>query len=410
MFLSMCSLLTSRARGPDVHRVRPAWALILLLAGLTGLVPATFGGVRSSTARRTARTASQLKSVKSEIERVTREVTEDELKRDRLARDLRSAEEAVGHARQGLEDVQNERASGAARRAQLLRDRQDREAELARHRAILMDQMRAAYVLGREEPLRLLLNQQDPSLAQRLMVYYSYFGRARARQIQLVQGEVQQLSALAGELQAEDQQLAGLEQRQRTQLASLEQARAQRSEVLAKLDIESRSRELRLARLRTQQAGLQQLLHELREAMARLPPEGHEAFARLRGKLPWPVSDAQVLARFGETRAGAIKWDGLLLGTQLGEPVRAVYQGRIIYADWLPGLGLLTIIDHGGGYMSLYGHNQQLYKGVGAEVSTGEAIAAAGDTGGSQRPELYFGIRKGGKPVDPRPWFRTHNP
>jgi murein hydrolase activator len=100
----------------------------------------------------------------------------------------------------------------------------------------------------------------------------------------------------------------------------------------------------------------------------------------------------------------------VLVATERGAPVKAVYQGRVIYADWLPGLGLLTIVDHGDGYMSLYGHNERLYKAVGERVSAGDAIASAGDSGGSSRPELYFEIRKGGKPVDPRPWFKAGAP
>ena len=117
-----------------------------------------------------------------------------------------------------------------------------------------------------------------------------------------------------------------------------------------------------------------------------------------------------LVARFGETRAGGVHWDGVLVATERGTPVKAVYAGRVIYADWLPGLGLLTIVDHGDGYLSLYGHNERLYKAVGEQVTAGDTIAAAGDSGGSSRPELYFEIRKGGKPVDPRPWFRAPDP
>jgi murein hydrolase activator len=154
---------------------------------------------------------------------------------------------------------------------------------------------------------------------------------------------------------------------------------------------------------------LEKLLRELRAAMERYPVEGNDAFAHLRGKLAWPVS-GRVVARFGETRAGGVKWDGVLVATERGAPVRAIYQGRVIYADWLPGLGLLTIVDHGDGYMSLYGHNERLYKAVGDRVAAGDPIASAGDSGGSAKPELYFEIRKGGKPVDPRPWFKAGAP
>jgi murein hydrolase activator len=179
--------------------------------------------------------------------------------------------------------------------------------------------------------------------------------------------------------------------------------------VLASLEAESHTRAESLERLRSQQAGLEKLLKELREALQKFPVDTNDAFARLRGKLAWPVN-GKVVARFGETRAGGVKWDGVLVATERGSPVRAVYQGRVIYADWLPGLGLLTIVDHGDGYMSLYGHNERLYKGVGEQVAAGDAIASAGDSGGTTRPELYFEIRKGGRPVDPRPWFKESTP
>jgi septal ring factor EnvC (AmiA/AmiB activator) len=134
-----------------------------------------------------------------------------------------------------------------------------------------------------------------------------------------------------------------------------------------------------------------------------------EAFARLRGKLAWPVA-GRVVARFGQTRAGGVKWDGVLVATERGAPVRAIHSGRVVYADWLPGLGLLTIVDHGEGYLSLYGYNERLYRSVGERVDPGDTIAAAGDSGGRNQPELYFEIRKGGRPIDPQPWFSKRDP
>jgi septal ring factor EnvC (AmiA/AmiB activator) len=277
------------------------------------------------------------------------------------------------------------------------------------NRAALAGQLRAAYLIGRQEPLKLLLNQKDPALVGRMFAYYSYFGRARAGQIKLIEDDMQRIAELDGELAAEDQQLAELEKQQRAQLHALEQARTQRTHVLASLEAQSHTRAQNLERLRSQQAGLEQLLRELRTAMERFPLEGNDAFARLRGKLAWPVT-GRLVARFGDARAGGVRWDGVLVATERGAPVKAVCQGRVIYADWLPGLGLLTIVDHGDGYLSLYGHNERLYKAAGEPVAAGEPIAAAGDSGGSSRPELYFEIRKGGKPVDPRPWFRAAAP
>ena len=351
----------------------------------------------------------ELQAVKSEIERITRQVSAEQVERDRLTHELRTSELSVGKLRNSLSEVRRERAERAARRAALAAEQRVREADVQHNRAALAGQLRAAYLIGRQEPLKLLLNQKDPVLVGRMFAYYSYFGRARAGQIKLIEDDMRRIVELDGELAAEDQQLAELEKQQRAQLHALEQARTQRTHVLASLEAQSHTRAQNLERLRSQQAGLEKLLRELRTAMERFPLEGNDAFARLRGKLAWPVT-GRLVARFGDARAGGVRWDGVLVATERGAPVKAVCQGRVIYADWLPGLGLLTIVDHGDGYLSLYGHNERLYKAAGEPVAAGEPIAAAGDSGGSSRPELYFEIRKGGKPVDPRPWFRAAAP
>jgi septal ring factor EnvC (AmiA/AmiB activator) len=376
---------------------------------LASLAAAPLPGAPAHPEADARKTEEQLQAVKSEIERITREVSSEQVERDRLTRELKAAELSVGRAREILSDVRRERSEGAARRAALAAEKRAREGELGENRAALAGQMRAAYLIGRQEPLKLLLNQKDPALAGRMFAYYGYFGRARAGQIKLIEDDVRRLAELDHELEAEDLKLAELEKEQRAQLTGLEQARTQRSHVLANLEAQSHSRAQNLERLRGQQAGLEKLLRELRAAMERYPVEGNDAFTRLRGKLAWPVS-GRLVARFGETRAGGVRWDGVLVATERGAAVKAVCPGRVIYADWLPGLGLLAIVDHGDGYLSLYGHNERLYKAAGEQVAAGDTIAAAGDSGGSPRPELYFEIRKGGKPVDPRPWFKAPDP
>ena len=392
--------LRARVRG-----VGPLW--LLVAAGCVGGLAAAAAAPKPEADAKKAE--AELQSVKSEIERVTREVSASQVERDRLTRDLKSAELSVGHAREALSDLKRQRAAHAARRSALATEKREREAQLDKNRGNLAGEIRAAYTIGRQEPLKILLNQEDPALAGRMFAYYGYFGRARAAEIRIIQDDVQRLADLAAGLDAEDAALARLEQQQRTELSALERARAQRSQVLAGLEAESRTRAQNLERLRAQQAGLEQLLRELRAAMERFPLETNEAFARLRGKLAWPVS-GHLVARFGDARAGGVRWDGVLVATERGNPVKAVCGGRVIYADWLPGLGLLAIVDHGDGYLSLYGHNERLYKAAGERVAAGETLAAAGDTGGTGRTELYFEIRKGGKPVDPRPWFRAADP
>ena len=391
--------------GTSSARRVAAGVLALMVLGSAPL-PAAAAAHPETDARKAE---AELQAVKSEIERISRQVSAEQVERDRLTHELRTSELSVGKLRNSLSEVRRERAERAARRAALAAEQRVREADVQHNRAALAGQLRAAYLIGRQEPLKLLLNQKDPALAGRMFAYYSYFGRARAGQIKLIEEDMQRIAELDGALDAEDQQLAELEKRQRAQLHELEQARTQRTHVLASLEAQSHTRAQNLERLRSQQAGLEKLLRELRTAMERFPLEGNDAFARLRGKLAWPVT-GRLVARFGDARAGGVRWDGVLVATERGAPVKAVCQGRVIYADWLPGLGLLTIVDHGDGYLSLYGHNERLYKAAGEPVAAGEPIAAAGDSGGSSRPELYFEIRKGGKPVDPRPWFRAAAP
>jgi len=402
---SLCGTPPPPRPGTASRRPPPWLAAVVLLAVMrASLLPAA--PHPEADARKAEE---QLRAVKSEIERVTRQVSAEQVERDRLTSELRSAELSVAKARESLSDVRRQRAEDAARRAAVASEKRTREAELDRNRGALAGQLRAAYLIGRQEPLKLLLNQKDPQLAGRMFVYYSYFGHARAGQIHLIEGDVQRLAELDGELAVADEKLAELEKQQREELVALEQARERRRDVLASLEAQSYTRAQNLERLRTQQAGLEKLVRELRAAMARFPVEGNDAFMRLRGKLAWPVS-GHLVARFGEPRAGGVHWDGVLVATERGAPVKAVCQGRVIYADWLPGLGLLAVVDHGDGYLSLYGHNERLYKAAGEQVAAGDTIAAAGDSGGSPRPELYFEIRKSGKPVDPRPWFKAADP
>jgi septal ring factor EnvC (AmiA/AmiB activator) len=359
-----------------------------------------------------AKAEADLKAVRSQIDKVRAEMERDAGKRDQLTRELEESEKTVGTARGALEKLRRERALHTARRAELAAERRTEEAALAKDREALAGQIRAASMIGRQEPLKLLLNQRDPGQTGRVLVYYQYFGRARASQIAAIDAHLEELAGLDAELAAEEQRLTMLEEQQRGEVAKLQSARERRGRALVSLESESKSRAKELERLKEQQGGLEKLVRELRRALERIdkfPTDSKDAFARLRGKLAWPVA-GRLVASFGQTRAGGVKWDGVLLAGTQGTPVRAVYHGRVVYADWLSGLGLLTIIDHGDGYLSLYGHNERLYKEVGERVTAGDTIATLGDSGGRPRPELYFEIRKAGKPVDPRPWFKTPSP
>jgi septal ring factor EnvC (AmiA/AmiB activator) len=357
-----------------------------------------------------SQTATDLARLRERIERVSREVGHDALEKDRLAAKLREAELAVAGARRDLDGVHAEVVAHMAQRAALAAEREREHSALLASRASLAQQLRVAYLLGRNEPLELLLNQQDPAQASRMFAYYGYFGRARAGQIASISERMHHIDTLDGQLAEQEKALAQLQSDSHSQLQRLEGGRDQRQQALANLQVEARSRSASLARLRSQQADLEHLLRELsRVVRPSTPLDGNSVFGRQRGQLDWPVS-GKLAASFGEVRASGVNWQGTVVSTTRGAPVHAVSAGRVIYADWLPGLGLLTIVDHGAGYLSLYGYNDSLRKAAGESVASGEVIATAGDSGGRPEPQLYFEIRRGGKPQDPRPWFRRRTP
>jgi septal ring factor EnvC (AmiA/AmiB activator) len=254
----------------------------------------------------------------------------------------------------------------------------------------------------------MLLSQENPAAFGRMLVYYSYLGRARAGKIEEIQGLVTALEQAAAEEALERERLAALEADSRRELSSVDAARSERSAALRKMNAQIRSSSDTVAKLKREAAGLEKLIADLRKAMKDLPPTGGQAFEKVRGRLAWPVG-GKITARFGQARGGGLKWNGVVIEAVRGADVHALYDGRVAYADWLPGMGLLLIVDHGG-YMSLYAHNEQLYKAAGDRVEGGEVVSTVGDSGGRSKPGLYLEIRRGAKPVDPVPWFRRPAP
>ena len=379
--------------------------LLLALALAGAAVPA-------ADAPNPAKAEAELKAVRTQIDKVRAEMERDAGRRDLLAREIEESEQTVAGARSALEKLKRERVVHTARRAELAEQRRGEESVLVERRAALAGQLRAASMIGQQEPIKLLLNQRDPGQTGRVLTYYQYFGRARADQISAINSHLAEIATLDAALAEEEARLIALEEQQKSELSRLQSARERRGRALVSLEAESKNRARELTRLKEQQEGIEKLVRELRRALERIdkfPTDSKDAFAKLRGKLSWPVA-GKLIASFGQTRAGGVKWDGVLLSGAQGSAVRAVYHGRVVYADWLSGLGLLTIIDHGDGYLSLYGHNERLYKEVGERVTAGDTIATVGDSGGRSTPALYFEIRKAGRPIDPKPWFKSAAP
>ncbi|HEX9707753.1 MAG TPA: peptidoglycan DD-metalloendopeptidase family protein [Steroidobacteraceae bacterium] len=350
----------------------------------------------------------ELREVRDRIAELQRSMRRDSDRRDALSGQLRTAEEKVRDARERLGDVRKRLAASDAELEKLAADRARNEKALGEQREVLAGELRTAYMGGRQEHFKLLLSQDDPAEFGRMLVYYAYFGRARAARIAEIQEIVTALEQATQAESEERERLAALEAESRQELSSVDAARDQRSRALKAMNAQIRTRNDSIAKLKREAAALEKLIADLRQAMRDLPPTGGQAFEKVRGRLAWPVP-GRIVARFGQSRGGGLKWNGVMIEANRGTAVRALYDGRVAYADWLPGMGLLLIIDHGG-YMSLYAHNEQLYKSAGDRVEGGEAIGTVGDSGGRSQPGLYLEIRRGAKAIDPVPWFRRSSP
>ncbi len=374
-----------------------AAAGIVLAAGLRPEI--------ASAAADPAAKEAELKQVRSKIDSIRKSIQAEAERRDSLAASVRKADMEVQSARQRLSTVREQKQAAQARLKDLEQERAATRAKIDAEREALSGQLRVAYMNGQQEQLKLMLNQQDPSRLGRLMVWYAYFGRARADQLTAINEHLAHLELLSEKIAAEAAQLEQLEKQQSQQVNALASARDQRKTTLAEVQSRIRSRNDELAKARREAQALEKLVEQLRRAIQEFPDLGDSPFAKVRGKLPWPVK-GPLLAKFGQLRSGGpLKWHGIVIGTERGAQVRAPYPGRVVYADWLPGLGLLLVLDHGGGFMSLYGHNEQLYRRVGDRVSPGDLLSAVGDASGFGKPGLYLEIRKGRDPLDPLPWL-----
>lgn len=347
----------------------------------------------------------QLKQLQGRIESVRKAIQSDAERRDALAKDLRAADLRIQSARERLTNVRTQRAE-AERQLAALRDEQSKtQQQIDDQRAALSSELAVAYMNGREEELKLLLNQQDPAQLGRMMAYYGYMGRARADRIAQINDHLAHLKLLDEQIVAQTQQLKELEGQRQKEVEALNGARQERAQTLAQVKSKLRTRSDELAKLQSEAKALEKLIDELRRAAQDFPDLGEQPFAKVRGRLPWPVK-GRILAAFGQLRAGGpLKWQGLVIASERGTQVRAPYPGRVVYSDWLPGLGLLIVLDHGGGYLTLYGHNEQLFRKVGDRVRAGDVLAAVGDAAGFSQPGLYLEIRRGKEPLNPADWL-----
>jgi septal ring factor EnvC (AmiA/AmiB activator) len=375
--------------------------LLPVLVSLAMAVPASAANSQAAAKKR------ELAKVKARIAAVKQSLDKAVSRRGKLTSELRGIENALAKSQSALDET--ERAIAAAKRklVTLKHDQAHQRHELDTEKAALAKQIRAAYVAGRQDRLKLILNQQDPATVQRMLAWYDYFNRARTDRVKEFNARLERLARLKRSIDEELARLANLKQRRQSATAEIKAHRDKRQAVLDKVNAGIHKSNAQLADLDRSRKRLKTLIDRLSHALADIPGDlDSHSFASLRGKLQWPVAGKH-LARYGSARAGGrMHWRGVLIGGKAGAPVHAIAHGRVVYAGWLPHFGELLIIDHGGGYMSLYAHNQSLYKEVGDWVRAGETGATLGDSGGQEKPALYFEIRHDKRPVNPHQWCR----
>jgi len=380
---------------------RPIWALavVALLAGAAA--PA-----QDDDAALTKVKEQELEEVRSRISALKKSMDKRAAERDRITADLQTAEVAIAEKRARLKEIEREKAFSERRRAEIGEKLTLRETELAQESEQLAAQARAAYTSGNNERVKLLLNQQDPASIGRMLAYYRYLSEYRAGNIQTVSGHIAELAALHEEAAEEENRLGRLARARYAELSELDAAQQKRQTLLASLDARIREEGGEIERLAAQEKDLARLIEELTSILSDYPIRSEEPFSAHKGRLTWPVA-GNLLHDYGQPRAdGQLKWNGVVLGAPRGREVRAVYHGRVVFADWLAGMGLLVIVDHGEGYLTLYGYNESILKSAGDWVAPGDVIATVGDSGGQPRSSLYFELRHGTRPVNPRDWVK----
>ncbi len=350
--------------------------------------------------------ADELKELRATIESLQERLQAKEREKSRAEKSLQAVENQIGEIRRALRRIDADLKVIRKQRERLRQEQQRQTASLQQQRDYLAREARSAYAMGRQQQVKLLLNQEQPSAVGRMLVYFGYFSRARRQQIEAVSTTLEQLRALEASIAEKTEALATLRHRRQAESHRLLERKRKRKQAVALLSRELEKQGGELKRLRADEQRLQELVSSLQDLLVDIPADAarQKPFKSLKGKLRWPAG-GRLIKHFGSQRgSGGLTWRGVVIAAQEGGEVRAVLQGRVAFSDWMRGFGLLMILDHGDGYMSLYGHNQALYKEVGEWVGRDEVIATLGASGGQTEAGLYFELRHKGRPIDPARW------
>jgi septal ring factor EnvC (AmiA/AmiB activator) len=327
--------------------------------------------------------------------------------RSELQNALRQSEITIGQLQNNIRSIGQQLDKEQKELNALQQQRGNLQQAKQQQTQYIEQQILSAYQVGQQKKIKLLLNQEQPEKISRALSYYDYFNRARAEQIEAYVNIINELNTLEPQIIEKTQTLDKAKNKLKQQHSSLLLKKTQREENLIKINSNIKNKDQQLQKIAKDREDLEKLLAAVEQTLANIKtPNDHQPFTSLKGRLPWPVN-GKPSNRFGSLRSGGpMRWQGLSIPSREGSQVTAVHHGRVIFADWLRGSGLLVIIDHGDGYMSLYAHNQSLLKETGERVAAGDVIATVGNSGGQASAGLYFEIRHNGKPTDPLSWCK----
>lgn len=357
---------------------------------------------------------------KSDMAKLQKEIGElqSELKkvqgaRSNVQQDLQKNEEQMSALQKKVENIQQDINEQNKQINNLQKERDNLQKARAKQQKQAADQVRAAYELGQQPQFKVFLNQESPERISRMMKYHSYFMAAHADKIKTYLDTITQLTALEPEIAQKTEDLRKVKEQLDNQQQEIVAAQTQRKQTLAKINSTISSKDRELQDMLEDRRQLQSLLQKVTRAtnsLAAAPsyvplPNAGEKFSSRKGRLPWPTQ-GRIGHKFGSSQVeGQLQWNGILINANSGQQVVAVHYGRVVFADYFRGQGLLVIVDHGEGYLTLYAHNQLLHKKAGDPVKAGEVISSVGNSGGQSDNGLYFEIRFQGKAIDPAIWL-----
>lgn len=353
------------------------------------------------------RAEQELQQLKQVISQLQKRLAENRSQQSDTEKAIQEIDVKLSSVSKELRDTQSKITQNKHQLNQLQKQKTEKNILKEQQRKQLSSQLRSAYIAGQEEYIKLLLNQEDPAKISRMLQYYRYLNEARIRDIEALQKTLQELQQVEQQINSKTLELTELETKQKQQVQQQLSLKSQQTDALKQLKQEYQNQNSRLAQLRKDEQELQSIISSLQQTLKEFAPkQSLKGLAKHKNKLNWPVKGS-IEHRFGSNKfENKVKWNGIVINASSGQSVQSIHNGQVVFADWLRGFGLMVIIDHGQGYLSLYGQNESLLKSTGDWVEAGEPVATVGRSGGSSEPGLYFEIRYKGKPQNPLSWIK----